>query len=607
MNHIAVDNTVDLWQNGFRLKTARQEVSQQQFIQCPSPQMYSLYNAILAQHSRQLTPVRCAEQTIAQLHRYFEDVVLENNLAALVVESLPHSSRRPIRDRTRVREMARAATRAFFFVRPGDALNDLAIKANHQNQEPVLLQRAAGDRVNERFVVIADARFSAVLASVRGTEKDGSAGGDEVIWSFEPDIVYSALEYLMARVTAEHPYQAAAFSSAVRTSMPKATSLQLTVSVTTKLARLLTEQTGREIAINRIATAIRNTLELDSILQTTVDEVGRALNACHCALRVEGEAIGQALTHCYFREENPDAEAREKVFTDIATYNSRLAVSLKSHVQDGEDTGEPEADVETSSRLAVVPLILRDRFMGSLLVESEDGARMWEENELLLLHTVADQVTVAVNQAHLFAQTQQQALTDGLTGCYNRRSFEMQLERDLHLATRLRQPLSLIMLDVDNFKHVNDTFGHEVGDQALRTLADCLREELRGVDSAARFGGDEFAVILPQADLEGAMLVGERLRARIEQTDVAGFGSIKASFGVATFPLHASSRDTLVVAADRALYTAKHGGRNRVCLPSTDQANDDGAAAAPEAMPELEEQLTVPSVDQPTPLVGPTT
>ena len=569
--------------------------------------MYSLYSAILAQHSRQLTPVRCAEQTIAQLHRYFEDVVLENNLGALVVESLPHSSRRPIRDRTRVRDMARAATRAFFFVRSGDALNDLAIKADHHNLEPVLLQRAAGDRVNERFVVIADARFSAVLASVRSTEKDGSEGGDEVIWSFEPDIVYSALEYLMARVTAEHPYQAAAFSGAVRTSMPKATSLQLTVSVTTKLARLLTEQTGREIAINRIATAIRNSLELDSILQTTVNEVGRALKASYCALRVEGEAIGQTLTHCYFREDSdPDPEAREKLLTDIATYNSRLSVSLESHVQNGDDEGESEPGTATSSPLAVVPLIFHGRFMGSLLVQSEDDSRTWEENELLLLHTVADQVTVAVNQAHLFAQIQQQALTDGLTGCYNRRSFEMQLERDLHLATRLRQPLSLIMLDVDNFKQVNDTYGHEAGDRALRTLADCLREELRGVDSAARFGGDEFAVILPQADLEGARLVGERLRARIEQTDGAGFGRISASFGVATFPLHASSRDTLVVAADRALYTAKHGGRNRVCTESTDPSSDDAAAVPAEEIADLEEQLAVLPVDQSTPLVGPT-
>jgi diguanylate cyclase (GGDEF)-like protein len=201
-----------------------------------------------------------------------------------------------------------------------------------------------------------------------------------------------------------------------------------------------------------------------------------------------------------------------------------------------------------------------------LLVRSDDMSRFWADTELLLLHTVADQLVVAVNQAHLFAQMQQQALTDGLTGCYNRRSFELQLERDLHLATRMRQPLSLIMLDFDNFKHINDRAGHEAGDLALRMLADNLRAELRAVDTAARYGGDEFVIILPQADTEGAILVAERLRSRLEQMEVPGFGRVTCSFGVATFPSHASSRDTLVVAADRALYSSKNAGRNRVSV-----------------------------------------
>ncbi|HEX8423855.1 MAG TPA: hypothetical protein VF634_10615, partial [Pyrinomonadaceae bacterium] len=178
--------------------------------------MHSLYHALLVQHSRQLTSVRCAEQTIAQLHRYFEDVVLENNLGALVIESLPMMAERSLRDLARVREVGRAAHRAFFFVDPEDALNNLPLRMNEHDREPVLLKRAAHDKTCERFVVIADARFSALLASVRGTEEDGTeSGGDEVIWSFEPDIVYSALEYLMARVTAERPFQAASFSSAV--------------------------------------------------------------------------------------------------------------------------------------------------------------------------------------------------------------------------------------------------------------------------------------------------------------------------------------------------------------------------------------------------------
>ncbi|HEX5707999.1 MAG TPA: diguanylate cyclase [Pyrinomonadaceae bacterium] len=539
--------------------------------------MLSLYNALLAQHSRQLTPLRCAEQTIVQLHRYFEDVVLENSLAALVVESLPLAAERSMRDFARVREVGRAARHAFFFVSPEDGLNHLTHSYAQEGREPVLIKWAGQATLEERFVVIADARFSALLASVHSSDADGSDGrGDEVIWTFEPDIVYSALEYLMARVAAENSLQSSLFSLAVRTSVPKTTSLQLTVSVTTKLARLLQEQAVREVAVNRIATAIRSTLDLSGILQTTVDEVGRALGAQHCALSVEGEHGGEPLVHCHFRDGEVDEAARDELVSDLGAYAVRLRSRLNCFVRDG--VGGDGGDDETARPLAAVPLIFRERQMGVLMVCSDDPRRAWQENELLLMRTVADQVAVAVNHARLFQETQQQALTDGLTACPNRRSFEMQLVRDLHMATRMRQPLSLIMLDVDHFKGVNDTHGHAAGDLALRMLADAIRQELRGEDTAARYGGEEFSVILPQASYEGAMAVAERLRTRIEFMEVPGVRQITASFGVATFPTHGDSRDLIVTAADRALYRAKNDGRNCVRGAAEEMRNEEARA-----------------------------
>src|SRR5258707_1262168 len=295
--------------------------------------MYSLYHSLLAQHPRQLLPLRCAGSTIAQLHRYFEDVVLENNLAALVVESLPVAAERPARDIARLQDLDKTTRNLFLWVSPQDALASMVLNRGKEKTKSIVFEQANGDGESERFVVIADARFSALLASVHNAEEDASR--DLVVWTFEPDIVYSALEYLMARVTAEQEFYSNAFAQAVRVSTPQATSLQLTLGVTTKLARLLQEQAEREIAVNHLATAIRNSLELDSVLQTAADEVGRALNVHSCAVRVAGDLVGREMTKHYLSPEAiANNESAGPLLTHVESLSKRLSNSPESYVVD---------------------------------------------------------------------------------------------------------------------------------------------------------------------------------------------------------------------------------------------------------------------------------
>jgi diguanylate cyclase (GGDEF)-like protein len=156
------------------------------------------------------------------------------------------------------------------------------------------------------------------------------------------------------------------------------------------------------------------------------------------------------------------------------------------------------------------------------------------------------------------------AFTDHLTGLANRRRFERQLEREVSRTLRYERPFSLLMLDIDNFKLVNDTFGHNAGDDAIRRLSKALQEGTRGIDLASRIGGEEFAILLVETDQEAAMEVAERLRLAIRDTNIPLAGRITASFGVAECPSSAQTATALLAAADRALYEAKRAGRDKV-------------------------------------------
>ena len=158
------------------------------------------------------------------------------------------------------------------------------------------------------------------------------------------------------------------------------------------------------------------------------------------------------------------------------------------------------------------------------------------------------------------------AFTDHLTGLANRRRFERQLEREVARTLRYGRPFTLLMIDIDHFKLVNDTHGHEAGDQVINRLGRALQEGTRGIDLAARIGGEEFAVILTETDLNGGVEVAERLRLAIKAIEVQDLGVVTASFGVAECPSAADNARELLAKADSALYEAKRLGRDRVSV-----------------------------------------
>jgi diguanylate cyclase (GGDEF)-like protein len=250
-----------------------------------------------------------------------------------------------------------------------------------------------------------------------------------------------------------------------------------------------------------------------------------------------------------------------------AAPRSCLAVRLSRHYE----RGGPEAEAEVltcelcgalSTPSSCQPLLVGGEVIGSVLVEHRgplrpDQSRQFDDS-------VTQAAPVLANLRNL-AIAETQAATDALTGLPNKRALDDTFKRMLAVAGRGISPLSILILDLDHFKQINDTLGHERGDEALASLGALLRRQLRGGDFAARFGGEEFVALLPDTDRSGALSVAEALRRAIHELKVGGLNRpLTASFGVATYPDDGVDPEQLMRTADRALYVAKQGGRDRV-------------------------------------------
>jgi diguanylate cyclase (GGDEF)-like protein len=232
---------------------------------------------------------------------------------------------------------------------------------------------------------------------------------------------------------------------------------------------------------------------------------------------------------------------------------------------------DPEQDpwlcalMPDARNLVLVPLTVEGGCQGVLVFEYDrrPGSRV-ERRMLSIVERFAGHTALSLRTALLLEQVRRVAAVDGLTAIPNRRTFEEELERETVRATRTGEPVSLIMIDIDHFKDLNDAHGHQVGDEVLRQVARVLTTASRDYDVVARYGGEEFAVIVPSCSREEAQASAARLLDAVRRSETAV--PVTASLGVATFPDDATSSRRLVDRADQALYAAKRAGRDRVEL-----------------------------------------
>jgi diguanylate cyclase (GGDEF)-like protein len=338
-------------------------------------------------------------------------------------------------------------------------------------------------------------------------------------------------------------------------------------SIALQNARLysLERQRARQLeAINAIAQQSTAVMELEELLIRVCSVIQKAFQVSHVSLLL--------------REENDLVmRAHQGTLTPCTPAGGRFPVSQEPWSRVIASSGTLiEKDLsaapellrlfkESASRMSI-PLISFGQTLGILSLHSSQP-NAFRESELQSLESVADICANSIQNAHYVERVKQLAYLDGLTGIFNRRFFELRIMEELERARRYGTGMAVVMADIDQFKRLNDEFGHLLGDEVLRQVSSLFHQQLRKIDVVCRYGGEEFAILLTQITTPQAVAIAEKLRRLVESFQFPGVPrTITISAGVAAFPTHGKTRDEMVRAADSGLYAAKQAGRNRICL-----------------------------------------
>jgi diguanylate cyclase (GGDEF)-like protein len=322
-----------------------------------------------------------------------------------------------------------------------------------------------------------------------------------------------------------------------------------------------------------LSTALLSTLDQNDVFALVTSMLKQIVDYDTMDIRLIDETTNE-LVAIYARDENADEmiEFRSSIDEGVSGWVVRHNQAQLVNDMDndpravfvpGTEEGEPQASI-------IVPLNVRGKVTGVLSVDRLHG-RTFDEIELEPAKLFANMAAIAIQNARSYEDMERQAISDGLTGIHNYRHFRDTLQSTVSRAERYDETFCLLMMDLDHFKTVNDTIGHQAGDEVLRSVADVLRSCSRESDYQARYGGEEFVMLLPQTGLGEASTLAERVRSQVAEIDVGHPGiHVTMSIGVASFPASASDSDGVLAAADAALLRAKARGRDRVCLAGED-------------------------------------
>jgi len=318
-----------------------------------------------------------------------------------------------------------------------------------------------------------------------------------------------------------------------------------------------------------------NILNLNELTNEMLPAVTKALHITQAKLLFQDMSSGDFVVQFTY----PEVEGESVNEFELSADNPIAAWMVKENAPLGLDQidsfpelkglWQAEKEQLTATNLGLLcPIKSRDRLVGILALGKKRSNALYTHEDLELVMSIANQAGILIENAQLYAQATIRANTDGLTGLYNHRHFHKRLEQEIARGSRFGTMFSLIMLDVDHFKVYNDNYGHLAGDQILRKIANHISSSIRSVDMAFRYGGEEFAIILPEAHVDDAFKVAERIRKIIESKMASSPMPITVSLGVANWPSDGLMREEVIACADASLYRAKQTGRNRTCLCS---------------------------------------